>query len=36
MLKTILTRLLNAGRALLGKPPVSTQGGGPSNPKPPV
>ena len=27
MLKTIWTRLRNAGRALLGKPPISTQGG---------
>lgn len=32
----ILTRLRNAWRALLGKPPIETQGGGPGNPKPPV
>jgi len=32
----IIAYLRNLARALLGKPPASTQGGGPGNPKPPV
>jgi hypothetical protein len=34
-MKTILTYFRNIGRALMGKAPVQTQGGGPGPWKPP-